>query len=90
MVLAYIVWIYRYSERHKYYKFVEIESNSGVLPCIISDEKFCSMFYLVDGTYTQHSRFVKAVKQPILPEECQITKFQEVARKDIERVLGLF
>ena len=50
--------------------FAEIESNSGVVPYIISDEAFCYMFYLVDGTYPQHSRFVKAVKQPILPEEC--------------------
>ena len=31
-----------------------------------------------------------AVKQPNLPEECQMTKFQEVARKDIERVFGEF
>ena len=49
--------------------FAEIEFNSGVMPYIISDEQFYYIFYLVDGIYPRYSRFVKAVKQPILPEE---------------------
>ena len=70
--------------------FAEIESKSGIMPYIISDENFWYIFYLVDGIYPRYSRFVKAVKQPILPEEGQMTKFQEAARKDIERAFGVF
>ena len=70
--------------------FAEIKLNSGVMPYIISDEEFYYIFYLVDGIYPQYSRFVEAVKQPILLEECKMTKFQEAARKDIERAFGVF
>ena len=70
--------------------FSKIESQSGVMPYIISQEKFMEMFYLVDGIYPRYSRFVKAVRQPILYEECKFTNFQEAARKDIERAFGVF
>ena len=60
------------------------------MPYTISDEEFWYIFYLLDGVYPQHSRFVKAIKQPILLEQCQMTKFQEAARKNIERASGVF
>mmetsp|Transcript_2883 Transcript_2883/g.3229 ORF Transcript_2883/g.3229 Transcript_2883/m.3229 type:complete len:83 (+) Transcript_2883:47-295(+) len=60
------------------------------MPYIISDEEFWYIFYLVDWIYPQYSRFVKAAKQLILPEEYQVTKFQEAARKDIKRAFGVF
>ena len=72
--------------------FSEIESNSGGMPYIISDEHFSYIFYLVDEIYPRYSHFVKAVKlkQSILLEEWKMIKFQEAARKDIERALGVF
>ena len=56
----------------------------------MSNEEFMFMYFLVDGIYPRYSRFVKAIRQPILLHDRKFTSFQESARKDIERAFGVF
>ena len=70
--------------------FAELERQSGVVPYTMSNEEFMFMYFLVDGIYPRYSRFVKAIRQPILLHYRKFTSFQESARKDIERAFGVF
>ena len=70
--------------------FAEVERQSGVVPYTMSNEEFMFMYFLVDGIYPRYSRFVKAIRQPILLHYRKFTSFQESARKDIERAFGVF
>ncbi|KAG7362040.1 plant transposon protein [Nitzschia inconspicua] len=63
--------------------FNELESD--VVPYSIGDEIFDKMFVLVDGIYPRYSRFVKTLKRPVSQSEQRFAKWQEAARKDIER-----
>ncbi|KAG7350552.1 plant transposon protein [Nitzschia inconspicua] len=67
--------------------FNELESD--VVPYSIGDEIFDKMFVLVDGIYPRYSRFVKTLKQPVSQSEQRFAKWQEAARKDIERAFGV-
>ena len=60
-----------------------------VCPYTIAGEVFEKMYLLVDGIYPRYSRFVKSMKEPTTREEKAMTKFQEAARKDIERAFGV-
>ena len=48
------------------------------------------MYFLVAEIYPRYSRFVKAIRQPIVLSVRKFTSFQEGARKDIERAFGVF
>ena len=65
------------------------EDLSGVVPYKICNEEFSKMFILVDGIYPSYSRFVKAIKQPIIRQEVRFAAWQESARKDVERAFGI-
>lgn len=67
--------------------FNELESD--VVPYNIGDEIFDKMFVLVDGIYPRYSRFVKTLKQPVSENEKRFAKWQEGARKDVERAFGV-
>lgn len=69
--------------------FMELEKKAGVVPYCISNQVFDKCFLLVDGIYPRYSRFVKGIKEPISNEETAFTKWQESARKDIERAFGV-
>ena len=66
--------------------FQELEK--AVTPFKIGDEDFHSLYMLVDGIYPKYNRFVKAVLEP-RNHERKFTKWQEAARKDIERAFGV-
>ena len=66
--------------------FQELEK--VVPPFKIGDEDFHSLYMLVDGIYPKYNRFVKAVLEP-RNHEWKFTKWQEAARKDIERAFGV-
>lgn len=68
-------------------RFHEIESL--VVPYEIAGEEFQRMFLLVDGIYNQYARFVQGIKEPIYEDEKRFTRWQESARKDIERAFGI-
>lgn len=61
----------------------------GVVPYQVSGDGFHRMYLLVDGIYPRMSRFVKGIKQPIGDQQRKYSKWQEAARKDIERAFGV-
>ena len=65
------------------------EEKAGVVPYTIGEQDFNKLFILVDGIYPKYSRFVKGYSQPIFKTEKNYTKWQEGARKDIERAFGV-
>ena len=67
-------------------EFDKRESTS--VPFAIGREVFNKVFILVDGIYPRYSRFVKGMKEPVTEQEKTFTKWQEAARKDIERSFG--
>ena len=67
--------------------FEELEDY--VSPYKIGDEEFNILYFLVDGIYPSFSRFVKSIREPVGKEEKNFAKFQESARKDIERAFGV-
>jgi hypothetical protein len=71
--------------------FTALEAESGVIPFFIDGEieGFNKTYFLVDGIYPRYTRFVKGMKEPILEEDKRFTKWQESARKDIERAFGV-
>jgi hypothetical protein len=71
--------------------FTALEAESGVTPFFIDGEieGFNKTFFLVDGIYPRYTRFVKGMREPILEEDKRFTKWQESARKDIERAFGV-
>jgi hypothetical protein len=70
--------------------FTTLEAESGVTPFFIDGELegFNKTYFLVDGIYPRYTRFVKGMREPILEEDKRFTKWQESARKDIERAFG--
>lgn len=70
-------------------EFVKKEKESTAVPFTISNNQFEEMYVLVDGIYPEYSRFVHGIKQPCDKQEEKYTKWQEAARKDIERAFGV-
>ncbi|KAG7351020.1 plant transposon protein [Nitzschia inconspicua] len=69
--------------------FHTLENEASVVPFKIGDQEFTKCFILTDGIYPKFSRFVKGVKEPITEEEKKYTAWQEGARKDVERAVGV-
>ena len=64
------------------------ELENSVVPFLVGGETFIRTFLLVDGIYPPWSRFVRGIKEPVYFGEKKFTKWQESARKDIERAFG--
>ena len=58
-------------------------------PFSIAGEQFNQLWFLVDGIYPEASRFVLSIKQPNDPLAATYAKWQEGARKDVERAFGV-
>ena len=56
---------------------------------LVGDCQSNKLFYLVDGIYPQLSQFVKTVLVPVNNQEKKFSGWQETARKDVERALGV-
>jgi hypothetical protein len=69
--------------------FESLERAAAVTPFTIGIEEFESLFLLVDGIYPPYSRFVRGIKTPITLRHHVFTKWQEAARKDVERCFGV-
>jgi len=67
----------------------ELEKEAGVVPFKVLEESFEKLFFLVDGIYPNYNRFVKSIKCPITGEQRRFSKWQEGARKDVERAFGV-
>ncbi|XP_024163735.1 uncharacterized protein LOC112170623 [Rosa chinensis] len=55
----------------------------------VGDREYGQCYYLVDGIYPKWGSFVKAIRNPITPEQAHFTKMQESYRKDVERAFGI-
>jgi hypothetical protein len=66
-----------------------LEAESGILPYKISGVDFNKLFVLVDGIYPKYSRFVRGFQEPTNQSEQDFTRWQEGARKDVERAFGV-
>ena len=69
--------------------FHQLEQEAGVVPFRIGLQQFNHTWITTDGIYPRYVRFVKGIKQPISPQECKYTAWQEAVRKDIERAFGV-
>jgi hypothetical protein len=71
--------------------YVKVEQEAGVVPYYIpgEDQPFHKTFLLVDGAYPKYCRFVRTINPPITQEEKNFSRWQEGARKDIERAFGV-
>jgi hypothetical protein len=71
--------------------YVRVEQEAGVVPYYIPGEErpFHKTFLLVDGAYPRYCRFVRTINPPITQQEKNFSKWQEGARKDIERAFGV-
>jgi hypothetical protein len=69
----------------------EVEQEAGVVPYYIpgEDQPFHKAFLLVDGAYPRYCRFVRTINPPITQQEKNYSRWQEGARKDIERAFGV-
>ena len=70
-------------------EFETIEKESKTVPYKIGEEVFDYLWFLVDGIYPKYNRFVKGIKDPVTINEKEYTKWQESARKDVERAFGV-
>ncbi|XP_062028458.1 uncharacterized protein LOC133744351 [Rosa rugosa] len=55
----------------------------------VGDREYGQCYYLVNGIYPKWGSFVKAIRNPIIPEQAHFTKMQESYRKDVERAFGI-
>jgi hypothetical protein len=72
--------------------YVKVEQDAGVVPFYVRghDQPFHKTFLLVDGAYPKYCcRFVRTINPPSTQEEKNFSKWQEGARKDIERAFGV-
>ena len=64
-------------------------TEQSVVPYELNGEKFRQVFLLADGIYPCWSRFVRTISDPVGIVERNFAKWQESARKDIERAFGV-
>ncbi|XP_004305713.1 PREDICTED: uncharacterized protein LOC101296794 [Fragaria vesca subsp. vesca] len=55
----------------------------------VGDRQYGQCYYLVYGIYPKWGTFVKAIRNPITPQQAHFTKMQESFRKDVERAFGI-
>jgi hypothetical protein len=55
----------------------------------VNGNRYTQPYYLVDGIYPNWSRFVKTIRRPKEDKHKLFAKFQEGARKDVERAFGV-
>ena len=55
----------------------------------VADREYGQCYYLVDGIYPKWGTFVKAIRNPMTPQQALFTKMQESFRKDVERAFGI-
>jgi len=66
----------------------DLETQSRRVPYAINGEIFRFLYVMVDGIYPMYSRFVRTIHEPVTDEERLFAKWQEDARKDVERAFG--
>ncbi len=60
-----------------------------IVPFSINNKPYTKLWFLVDGIYPRISRFVHTIPVPSPGQESHFAKWQESARKDVERGFGI-
>nr|XP_043612088.1 uncharacterized protein LOC122583779 [Erigeron canadensis] len=55
----------------------------------VNSQQFTKGYYLADGIYPEWATLVKSFKCPMDPKTSKFKRFQESARKDVERAFGV-
>nr|XP_043630136.1 uncharacterized protein LOC122601443 [Erigeron canadensis] len=55
----------------------------------VNGEQFQKGYYLADGIYPEWATLVKSFKCPLDPKTTKFKRYQEAARKDVERAFGV-
>nr|XP_043638050.1 protein ALP1-like [Erigeron canadensis] len=55
----------------------------------VNGEQFTKGYYLADGIYPEWATLVKSFKCPMDPKTTKFKRYQEAARKDVERAFGV-
>ncbi|XP_071700022.1 uncharacterized protein [Rutidosis leptorrhynchoides] len=66
-----------------------LQDNAPACNFSVSGCNFTKGYYLIDGIYPEWTTLVKSFKSPPTPECAKFKRFQEAARKDIERAFGV-
>nr|XP_043620137.1 uncharacterized protein LOC122591984 [Erigeron canadensis] len=66
-----------------------LEDRAHVVNFIANGEQFTKGYYLADGIYSEWSTLVKSFKCPMDPKTTKFKRYQEAARKDVERAFGV-
>ncbi|XP_071687045.1 uncharacterized protein [Rutidosis leptorrhynchoides] len=66
-----------------------LEDTAPIAPFIVNGVTYNKGYYLADGIYPEWATLVKSFKCPVEPKNVKFKKFQEAARKDVERAFGV-
>jgi len=66
-----------------------LQDNAPQVPFVANGENFTKGYYLADGIYPDWATIVKSFKCPMDPKTSKFKRYQEAARKDVERAFGV-
>nr|XP_043611801.1 uncharacterized protein LOC122583464 [Erigeron canadensis] len=66
-----------------------LQDNAPAVNCTANGLEFTKNYYLSDGIYSEWATLVKFFKCPMDPKTSKFKRFQESARKDLERAFGV-
>nr|XP_043616058.1 uncharacterized protein LOC122587974 [Erigeron canadensis] len=66
-----------------------LQDRAPELQYTINNEEFTKGYYLADGIYPEWATLVKSFKCPMDPKTTKFKRYQEAARKDVERAFGV-
>nr|XP_043620014.1 uncharacterized protein LOC122591850 [Erigeron canadensis] len=75
-----VAWFKQRHQRPKRVRFVRS----------VAGEQFTKGYYLADGIYPEWATLVKSFKCPMDPKTPKFKRYQEAARKDVERAFRVF
>jgi hypothetical protein len=68
--------------------FHQLQMQSCTVPFAISGKVFNYLCMMVDRIYPMYSLFVRSIHEPMMDAEILFAKWQEIARKGVERAFG--
>nr|XP_043616341.1 uncharacterized protein LOC122588291 [Erigeron canadensis] len=66
-----------------------LEDRAPKVEFSVNGEQFQKGYYLADGIYPEWATLVKSFKCPLEPKTTKFKRYQEAARKDVERAFGV-